>query len=197
MNLGWSGAGPKGSPGLLAAHGFPGFRPKRLQPRPPDPFHQIEKGKGPGLGGCGILESGRMRPLVGSLREVGSVREGVVPQRNRNLLSRRNWSSQNRLRCTVGELREIWRIRVNLFSGCAVIEGREDGISSCQNPGRTRKNKALRSLTPVSEFPNHSDQGRWNEGIDGSAGTVSRLEPVPRSQGNVSRRVPMMGRQDA
>ncbi len=30
-----AGAGPKGSPGVLVTREFPGFRPKRLQPRPP------------------------------------------------------------------------------------------------------------------------------------------------------------------
>jgi hypothetical protein len=57
VEAGVAGAGPKGSPGTSAARGFPGFRPKRRQPRPPESLHQIEKGKDPGPRSASTLRS--------------------------------------------------------------------------------------------------------------------------------------------
>jgi hypothetical protein len=57
---GMAGAGPKGSRGRPIARGFPGFRPKRLQPRPPLLLlRQIEKGESPAPRGKAATQRSR------------------------------------------------------------------------------------------------------------------------------------------
>ncbi len=91
------GAGPKGSPGTSAAHGFPGFRPKRLQPRPRRTVRQREKGKDPPCGtGLSLFSNARcgggaaLEAPDGKPHESGASSSRCAPATQRFLFSKLN-----------------------------------------------------------------------------------------------------------